>query len=408
MRPKTKISKSVLILAGFALVIGLSTMISVRTMTEQFRKQQRAAQANLIGQLMAASPELTPAELARTLQTEPASATTKAGEAVLQQAGFLADEYDSAATRRFAEQVVALVLLALAALACSFGGYFIWHELRERRRLHRLIDYLQTLKERAYDLRLPENSEDELSLLTNEIYKLTVLLKEAAETNRKQRHDLENALADISHQLRTPLTSIQVMVDNVHDDPDMPVDVRQDFLQSITEQITSMSALVTTLLNLARFDSGTIKLHRRPIKLRELLQQACARVEVLAGLQDVKLIVDGDLDAQLTLDPRWQIEALSNIIKNCVEHSRHGATVKLRVTDAPLSVQISIEDTGEGIAAQELRHIFERFYKASNANPESVGIGLEFAKTVITAENGQIAVKSVEGQGTEFTITYFK
>lgn len=131
-------------------------------------------------------------------------------------------------------------------------------------------------------------------------------------------------------------------------------------------------------------------------------------MEVLASLQDVRLATSGELDARLTVDPRWQTEALSNIIKNCIEHSRQGAVVKLRVVNAPLSVQISITDTGEGITTQELRHIFERFYKASNARPESVGIGLAFAKTAIAAENGQITVKSVEGQGTEFTITYFK
>lgn len=235
-----------------------------------------------------------------------------------------------------------------------------------------------------------------------------VLLREAADNNQKARQQLETALADISHQLRTPLTSMQVMVDNIYDDPEMPSAVRQDFLRSISRQVEAMSNLVMTLLNLAKFDNGSIVLQRLPVEAGELLREVRQKLEIMADLRGVEIVLKGDLSAKARLDRRWQVEALTNIVKNCLEHSPAGSKVTATVQNSPLFLRLQIHDTGEGIAAKDLRHIFERFYKAKNSAADSVGIGLAFAKTAIEADNGQISVKSQEGKGTEFTVTYFK
>ena len=188
----------------------------------------------------------------------------------------------------------------------------------------------------------------------------------------------------------------------------MPLAVRQDFLRSISRQVESMSNLVMTLLNLAKFDNGSIRLQQLPVEAGELLREVRQKLEVLADLRGVTIVLVGDLRAKARLDRRWQAEALANIVKNCLEHSPADSEVTITVTNSPLFLRFKIKDVGEGIAAKDLHHIFERFYKAKNSAVDSVGIGLAFAKTVIEADNGQISVKSQEGQGTEFTVTYYK
>ena len=299
--------------------------------------------------------------------------------------------------------MIPLALLAIL-LALAFG----WREWYRHRQIQSLITYIQDLGDHVYDLRLDQNREGDLSILSNELYKIVVCLHEAADHNRKSRQQLEAALADISHQLRTPLTSLQIMIDNIYDDPDMPAGVRQDFLRSISCQVESMSSLVTTLLNLAKFDNGSIKMQKRTVIAEELLLQVQQNLEVLADLKNVAIKFSGNLQAQVRLDPRWQVEALTNIVKNCLEHSPADSQVEIKVISSPLFLRFKICDHGEGIAAHDLHHIFERFYKAQNSAPESIGIGLAFAQAIIKADNGQISVKSKVGEGTEFTVTYIK
>ena len=331
-----------------------------------------------------------------------------AGTKLLHQYGYLASDYASPSARHFFWQALMVILITLAVFAVMAMLYFGWRDWRRSQQITQLISYTQHLGERIYDLHLDENSEDELSILSNELYKFMVLLREAADNNQKARQQLETALADISHQLRTPLTSMQVMVDNIYDDPEMPSAVRQDFLRSISRQVEAMSNLVMTLLNLAKFDNGSIVLQQLPVEAGELLQEVRQKLEILADLRGVEIVLSGDLSAKARLDRHWQVEALANIIKNCLEHSPAGSKVMVVVQNSPLFLRLRIIDTGEGIAAKDLRHIFERFYKAKNSSADSVGIGLAFAKTVIEADHGQISVKSQEGKGTEFTVTYFK
>lgn len=338
----------------------------------------------------------------------PKTAQIAAGKELLAQYGYLPEDYLSPSAEQIFRQVLVLILITLLVIAIAFLLYFCWLDWYRSRQITRLVAYMQNLSERMYDLHLDENSEDELSILSNELYKLMVLLREAADNNHRARQQLETALADISHQLRTPLTSMQVMVDNIYDDPKMPLAVRQDFLRSISRQVESMSSLVMTLLNLAKFDNGSIRLQQLPVEAGELLDEVRQKLEILADLRGVEIVFAGDLQAQVRVDRRWQVEALTNIVKNCLEHSPEGSKVTITVASSPLFLRFKIQDQGEGIAAKDLRHIFERFYRAKNSAAGSIGIGLAFAKTIVEADNGQISVKSQEGKGTEFDVTYFR
>lgn len=297
--------------------------------------------------------------------------------------------------------------LCFAGFVISCIAYFYYYDWSEKRKIQKVINYVRKINQRVYDLKSDENSEDDLSLLTNELYKTTVLLQEATENNQKRAKNMETALADISHQLRTPLTSLQIMLDNLHDNPDLDAETRQDFLLTAGRQVEQMSELVVTLLNLAKLSSGTLKMKPKIISASDLLNDAVNRLSVLAELNNISIKMSGDLDTKLKVDKKWQSEALSNIVKNCIEHSRTGQSVDITVQNTAVFTKITISDNGDGISAEDIRHIFERFYKAKNARDESVGIGLAFAKTVIEADGGQVRVKSKLGDGTRFIIDYY-
>lgn len=372
-----------------------------------YRNNANRETAQILGAVLIESPDVDTSVLIQALKVPDAEAESR-GKELLREYGYLSADTAAPSAKQFSAKMLVLFVCGVIGLALLVLGYFWYRDWSEERKIKRLVSYLQNLKERTYDLKLDENSEDELSFLSNEIYKITVLLKEAAENNRLHSQNLETALADISHQLRTPLTSLQVTLDNLYDDPSMPLPVRQDFLRSASRQVESMSSLVMILLNLAKFDNGSIKLHSQPVQAGELLEEVRQSLEVLSELQGVSVDLVGNLDAAVNFDRRWQREALTNIVKNCIEHSHNGDKVIITVEDCPLYSKFTIQDTGEGIASEDLHHIFERFYKAKNASSDSVGIGLAFAKTVIEADNGQISVKSRPGAGTTFDIKYFK
>ena len=295
-----------------------------------------------------------------------------------------------------------------AGFTLSVMAYFWAYDYIEKRKILRVIDYVREINDKVYNLKLDENNERELSLLTNELYKTAVILQEVAEADQKRAKNLETALADISHQLRTPLTSLQIMLDNLYENPELDLATRQEFLRTAGRQAEQMSELVVTLLNLAKLDNGTLKMRPRTIEASALLGAVVDGLKILAEISEVRFCLTGDMSARLRIDLKWQAQALSNIVKNCIEHSPSGQTVSLAVTSNAVYTRIIIADSGDGISAVDLKHIFERFYKAKNAKSESVGIGLSFAKTLIEADNGQIRVKSKEGIGTRYEITYYK
>lgn len=374
-------------------------------LTQQYRAAANQEVAALVGAAAAENPDLDAVELIRALRS---GSQTELGQSILAQYGYTVDDLAAPSSVQFICQAWFTLLGIILLLGIVFAGYFWWLDHRRERRVGRLVVYLQDLSDRLYDLQLDDNQDDELSLLSNELYKITVVLKEAAENSRQGQRNLETALADISHQLRTPLTSLQVMVDNIYDNPDMPASTRQDFLRSISRQIDAMSSLVMVLLNLAKFDNGSIQLQQLPVQVGELCVKVRQNLEILAEVHDVTLEFAGDLQAKAMLDLKWQAEALTNIVKNCIEHSPAGSKVIITAEDCPLFLRLTVQDFGEGIAPSDLRHIFERFYRATNATPGSIGIGLAFARAIIEAGGGQVTAESTLGQGTKFAITYFK
>lgn len=268
--------------------------------------------------------------------------------------------------------------------------------------------YIGKVNSGNYELKIEENGEDELTKLRNELYKTTVLLRETAENSEKEKTNLSNSLTDISHQLKTPLTSIRIMIDNIQNNPDMDEKTRNEFIEDISKQIDWISSLVISLLKLAKFDAGSIVMRDEEINVKKLIQNIISNLEILIDIKDIK--IEENISEQITLfaDYNWQLEALTNIIKNCVEHSFDGGKIKIEAESNSVFTKIIITDEGEGIEKKDLNRIFERFYKSAKSSENSIGIGLALAKTIIEKERGYIKVESEVGKGTKFEIKYLK
>jgi signal transduction histidine kinase len=297
-----------------------------------------------------------------------------------------------------------LFLFILAILNASGFVYFTYWRYRE---IAKLSSYLRQIRAGDYSLDVRDNKEGELSILKNEIYKMTLMLSERSELLQQDKHYLMNAISDISHQLKTPLTSMTVMVDLL-ESPDLPSAKRKEFTNHLKLQLERLDFLVATLLKLSKIDAGTVLFKKDDIHVEELIEKALEPLLIPIEIKAVQLEVTGDDKASFIGDLQWTTEALINLIKNNVEHIPEGKKLAIHYGENALYTEIIITDQGPGIAKEDLPHIFKRFYKGKNASAASVGIGLAFAHTIITEQHGFIHVKSELGKGTIFQIKFYK
>ena len=248
-------------------------------------------------------------------------------------------------------------------------------------------------------------SEDELSILKNELYKVTIKLKEDAENSKQAKKDLKDTLADISHQLKTPITSILIILDNIIDNPDMDKNTREDFIRDIKRELLNMNFLALNLLKLSKLDSNTVHFLKKEVSLNEIVTSSIKNVSPLCDLKNITIIKNLESGIKINCDLNWQVEAITNILKNCVEHSNENSKIDIMTTANKVYASIEIRDYGQGISQKDLPHIFERFYKGTSSSSNSIGIGLSLAKKIIESNNGLIMVDTSK-KGTTFTIKY--
>lgn len=298
------------------------------------------------------------------------------------------------------------VLIGISGIASL--SIFMRYVLIQEKELKEINEYIKEVNNKNYSLKIEDNKDGELSRLRNELYKTTVILREAAENSEEEKEKLSIAIADISHQLKTPLTSIRIMLDNISDNPDMPQEIREDFIQDISKQVEHMSSLVISLLKIAKFDAGTIKMENEEIDAKKLIDSVINNLAILIEIKEIEVITKIDEKAIFIADYKWQQEALTNILKNAIEHSQPKSNIYIIVENTSIFLKIKIKDEGQGIEQKDLKHIFERFYRAKNCNEDSIGIGLSLAKTIIEQNNGYIKATSEVGKGTLFEIKYIK
>lgn len=284
----------------------------------------------------------------------------------------------------------------------------IIYNKKEKAKINKITNYLKELNNHQYSLAIEDNQEEDLSLLKNEIYKTAITLNEQTLLLKKDKESLKDSLSDISHQLKTPLTSINLMIDTLRHQDNLSSTERRELLNNIHRKITNTNFLVHSLLKLSKFDANTIEFNRQNNTLSKILKEVLDNLSTLSDLKDIKINIKGSKDISLYCDYKWEVEALTNIIKNCIEHSNSSSKIDITYQKNDIFTKIIIQDNGCGISKKDLPHIFDRFYKAQNSSKDSIGIGLSLAKTIIEKDNGYITVDSVINKGTTFTIKYLK
>ena len=436
MKNKVKLKKYLVIctIIFLAFVIGFYVIYQIQY--SQYTRNANEIINQIVALIQEKYPDLDTNEIIQILNREEANVSN-----VLLEYGINIEEdsiilkNDTDYTRFLLVNIAMILLLFICIIVI-----FIEYQKNQRKKIDEITKYIEEINNKNYSLDIQDNSEDELSILKNELYKITVMLKEQAENSKNDKISLKKSLEDISHQLKTPLTSITIMLDNILDNKNMDVETRNEFIKDIHREIANMNFFVQSLLKLSKFDVDTIIFSRKEENLKDIIEEAIKSVSTLCDLKNMEIItinlkskatgkgdrpdyINNSKTNQFGLgqnsqqevkgpivvcDFKWQVEAITNILKNSVEHSRQNSKIYIEYDENNMYSEITIKDKGVGIEKSDIKHIFERFYKGKNSSKDSVGIGLALAKTIIEKDNGYIAVDSEVGKGTTFCIRYLK
>lgn len=400
-----------LILPIILLTIAASIIITIQTYMQYQKVTIIANQkiADIIGTMLKEKPEIDTRKIIEILNSNQNTEEYKKGQAELTKYGIDTNETNSIilVQKQMKQNLISnIILIILFSILCMV--IILAYLKRRDKKINQITQYINEIKNRKYDLDINENSEDELSNLKNELYKITVMLKEESEISKKDKENIKMSVEDISHQLKTPLTSITIMLDNLKDNPNMDENTKQKFIFEISKQIDWINWLVISMLKLSKLDANVVQFYKEKINLKKLINEIIKNLEIPIEIKNQQIIIEGDENASFTGDYKWQQEAITNIIKNCIEHNKEKGKLFIKYEENTLFTKITIRDEGEGISKEDLKHIFERFYKGQNSSENSVGIGLALAKNIIEKDNGMISCKSELDKGTEFVIKYMK
>lgn len=348
--------------------------------------------ANLIGNFLIINPDLEQKLLSVVNSTQ----NYELGQKFLEENNLL--DYRE---KNYSVNIITIFLpvLTVFSILIVVNYYFI----RKLYKKIKDIDYdVDKILQGNYEINILDYNEGSLSSLKNNIYKMTVKLRESNELILKEKNNLEELLEDISHQIKTPLTSMYMINDILQKETNSKV--RQEFLNKNEKQINRIEWLVTSLLKMSRLDNGSVKLKKEMTNVDTMLTKAITPILPLIESKNIKVKHEKQ-NLKIKIDPDWTSEALLNIIKNACEHTKDSVTIT--TSSNPLYTAIEVKDNGEGIDKKDLSHLFERFYRG-NHNKESIGIGLSMSKKIIELQNGTIEVKSHVGKGSTFIVKFFK
>lgn len=297
----------------------------------------------------------------------------------------------------------ALLMAAGALMLTAFWAWFTW---RRYRRLGQLAAQLDRLLHGEREWKLEQYQEGELSILANEIQKLLLRLTEQSEALRRDKLYLSDSLADISHQLRTPLTSMHLLMTRLS--KETGEQERRKLICEGEQLLDRIDWLVNALLKISKIDAGTVQFAQEWTDAKELMEKALEPLRIPMELREQSVVCEVKEGAGFIGDFAWSTEAFGNILKNCMEHVGPGGTLRIRVEENQLYTEFRLEDTGPGFAPEDLPHLFERFYKGRGASGSSVGIGLALARMIISAQNGTVKAENRPEGGARFVVRFYK
>ena len=300
-----------------------------------------------------------------------------------------------------------ICLLPAAAAALLFGGIYVYKMRKYKKSLRRLSGEMDRILHGSGELVLGNYEEGEISILRDEIYKMTVRLREQSETLTEDKEALADSLADISHQIRTPLTTLNLMTARMMQEGDDP-EQRKRILREMNRMLERIEWLITALLKISKLDAGAICLEPADISMEGFLKKVMEPFEIQMDLRDQRCRIEGAEGMTFTADEAWTLEAVRNVVKNSLEYTPDGKALEISCVNNPLYTEISVCDSGPGIDPEDLPHLFERFYKGKNAGSCSFGIGLALAQSIMSRQNGVIRAENRKEGGSRFRIRFYK
>ena len=295
--------------------------------------------------------------------------------------------------------IVALIFSSLLILIYYISTY------KRYKRIASLASDINKVLHGDNSISLENYSEGELAILHSEIYKMTVRLREQQNNLINDKKYLADSIADISHQIRTPLTSINLLVQFLSE-PNLTDERRQELTHELYGLLSRIEWLITTLLKISKLDAGTVQFKQEKVSMTTLINKSCAPLLVPIELRGQELAIKAEGD--FIGDVSWTCEAIGNIVKNCMEHTPEGGKIEIETIDNALYTEILIKDNGTGIAKEDMPHIFERFYKGKDSDDKSFGVGLALARMIITSQKGTVKAENRKPSGAMFSIRFYK
>ena len=418
---KNKQAVKSLLLIGVVLVVSVVTYISwISWYTHKYKNMEntyiRCIMENVINQY----PDLDMEEIAIILNKSyselESSTTSEEFDSILRKNGITDNTFYIKDMSDIRNVNIIVSTSIIGVMSVLFIICFYIYLRRRKNAIVQLQDYMDKISRGNYELEINDNSEDELSSLKNSLYKIMVYMKEQADSARIKKVMLAQSVSDISHQLKTPLTSTQVLLDNLNDNPDMDYSTRKKFIYEALNQVNGMSWMIVSMLKLSRIDAGVVEFNNENISINKIIEEAVGNLEVIAEIKNVNIEKNIDnrnedelnkSDIYIKGDYNWNREALQNIIKNAIEHSNDKGTVKINITDNDVYTAVYITNRGDKLSDQRQKQIFERYYSEAKYEDNSMGIGLPLAKAVIEKQGGYISVES-DDEKTTFIVKYIK
>lgn len=418
---KNKQAVKSLLLIGVVLVVSVVTYISwISWYTHKYKNMEntyiRCIMENVINQY----PDLDMEEIAIILNKSyselESSTTSEEFDSILRKNGITDNTFYIKDMSDIRNVNIIVSTSIIGVMSVLFIICFCMYLRRRKKDIFELQDYMDKISRGNYELEINDNSEDELSSLKNSLYKIMVYMKEQADSARIKKVMLAQSVSDIAHQLKTPLTSTQVLLDNLNDNPDMDYSTRKKFIYEALNQVNGMSWMIVSMLKLSRIDAGVVEFNNENISINKIIEEAVGNLEVIAEIKNVNIEKNIDnrnedelnkSDIYIKGDYNWNREALQNIIKNAIEHSNDKGTVKINITDNDVYTAVYITNRGEKLSDKQQKQIFERYYSEAKYEDNSMGIGLPLAKAVIEKQGGYISVES-DDEETVFIVKYIK
>ena len=278
-------------------------------------------------------------------------------------------------------------------------------DLKRRKSLMRLCDEIDKILHGAESVDLASYSEGEVGILTAEIQKMTIRLREQNSALRDDRELFREALEDISHQLRTPLTSLMLIIGTLRRN-DISQEKRMSAMREMNDLLLRMKWMIETMLGLSRIEAGAVVFQREKLSMNQLIRDSLEPIAISLELKDIAVKTECPEGLFIEADRRYTCEAVTNLLKNAMEHTPSGGSITISASDNGVYRGMVIADTGCGIPENELPKIFDRFHSGSDGKT-GYGIGLAFARKIICSQNGSLIAGNLKDGGAYFDMRFY-